>query len=73
MSPSGKKQGLNTSMSKTNSHVVSGANSPMKKSMKVTTSPHKVGEKEEEKRLSSPTSVSMQNSFIIKNADESFD
>jgi hypothetical protein len=23
--------------------------------------------------LSSPTSVSMQNSFIIKNADESFD
>lgn len=27
----------------------------------------------DEKGLSSPTSVSMQNSFIIKNADESFD
>jgi hypothetical protein len=29
--------------------------------------------KEEQKGLSSPTSVSMYNSFIIKNADESFD
>jgi len=27
----------------------------------------------DDKGLSSPTSVSMQNSFIIKNADESFD
>ncbi len=31
------------------------------------------GDKHDEKGLSSPTSVSMQNSFIIKNADESFD
>ena len=29
--------------------------------------------KEEQKGLSSPTSISMYNSFIIKNADESFD
>lgn len=29
--------------------------------------------KEEEKGLSSPTSVTMMNSFIVKNADESFD
>ena len=28
---------------------------------------------EEEKGLSSPTSITMQNSFIIKNADASFD
>ena len=33
----------------------------------------KNGSKEEQKGLSSPTSVSMYNSFIIKNADESFD
>ena len=33
------------------------------------------GEKTEKKEsgLASPTSISMQNSFIIKNADESFD
>ena len=40
-------------------------------------SPHKAqpGEKTEKKEsgLASPTSISMQNSFIIKNADESFD
>ena len=30
-------------------------------------------EKEGSQRLSSPTSVSMRNTFIIKNADESFD
>lgn len=30
-------------------------------------------EKEGSQRLSSPTSVSMKNTFIIKNADESFD
>jgi len=40
--------------------------------------PAKQGDKKTKKeddneRLSSPTSVSMQNSFIIKNADESFD
>jgi hypothetical protein len=34
---------------------------------------HGKGASGEEKGLSSPTSVSMQNSFIIKNADESFD
>jgi len=31
------------------------------------------GEEEKESGLASPTSVSMQNSFIIKNADETFD
>ena len=31
------------------------------------------GHAAEDKGLSSPTSISMQNSFIIKNADESFD
>ena len=31
------------------------------------------GEEEKESGLSSPTSVSMQNSFIIKNADDTFD
>ena len=31
------------------------------------------GEEEKESGLASPTSVSMQNSFIIKNADDSFD
>ena len=31
------------------------------------------GEEKKESGLSSPTSVSMQNSFIIKNADETFD
>lgn len=34
---------------------------------------HKGGASVDDKGLSSPTSVSMQNSFIIKNADESFD
>ena len=33
----------------------------------------KSGHGGDEKGLSSPTSISMQNSFIIKNADESFD
>ena len=31
------------------------------------------GEEEKESGLASPTSITMQNSFIIKNADESFD
>lgn len=31
------------------------------------------GKNEKESGLASPTSISMQNSFIIKNADESFD
>ena len=38
-----------------------------------TTGGDKSGTNGDEKGLSSPTSVSMQNSFIIKNADESFD
>lgn len=46
--------------------------SPKKKTLNK--SPTKGGHNEEEQKgLSSPTSVSMQNSFIIKNADESFD
>jgi len=31
------------------------------------------GEEEKESGLASPTSITMQNSFVIKNADESFD
>ena len=44
--------------------------SPKKSLSKTMGGSHKA---EEEKGLSSPTSVTMQNSFIIKNADESFD
>lgn len=44
------------------------------KARKAGKSPKKGNEKEEkESGLASPTSISMQNSFIIKNADESFD
>ena len=32
-----------------------------------------MGSEKQESALISPTSISMQNSFIIKNADESFD
>jgi len=55
------------------------AGSPNSKSMMMPKSPMKspnkkeIGKKEEAKGLSTPTSISMKNSFIIKNADESFD
>ena len=65
-SPGGKR--LNASGNYSSN--VSGASSPMKKTSHK--SPSK-GKEEEEKGLTSPTSVSMYNSFIIKNADESFD
>lgn len=45
--------------------------SPMKKSKKAATV--EGGKEKKESTLASPTSNSMQNSFIIKNADESFD
>jgi hypothetical protein len=53
---------------------LSGANSPKKTNTGSTKiSSNKNNEKEEEKRLTSPTSISMLNSFIVKNADVSFD
>ena len=52
--------------------------SPAKLSKKVSRKSLKLekkegGEEEKESGLASPTSITMQNSFIIKNADESFD
>ena len=47
------------------------ARSPTKKPSMLGTSAQTTSQ--DEKGLSSPTSISMQNSFIIKNADESFD
>lgn len=46
--------------------------SPKKKTV-IATDAAATGEEKEKSQLSSPTSYSMQNSFIIKNADESFD
>ena len=44
-----------------------------KKKLHASNKNHSPTKKEEEKGLSSPTSVTMMNSFIVKNADESFD
>jgi hypothetical protein len=65
MSPSGKKH-------------LQGSVSPSKGSVSPSKKPalhldKGKSTKEEEKNLSSPTSISMYNSFIIKNADDSFD
>jgi len=53
--------------------VTSGSQSPMKKKTVIQTAAATGEEPTEKAQLSSPTSYSMQNSFIIKNADESFD
>ena len=74
-SPSRKKEimmKLNATVNY-NTAVVSGANSPVKKHATIKKDHSHKGPQEEQKGLSSPTSVSMCNSFIIKNADESFD
>ncbi|MFS8160533.1 MAG: hypothetical protein ACMG6E_10090 [Candidatus Roizmanbacteria bacterium] len=67
MSPS--KRGLNNTLN--HQSTTSGGNSPAKKGH--LKSPSGKKNEEEEKGLTSPTSISMYNSFIIKNADESFD
>lgn len=47
--------------------------SPVKKAATQQEKKLQASNKEESKGLSSPTSISMYNSFIIKNADQSFD
>ena len=70
-SPLGRSiRGLSPSLRKQGSHAGSPNMGMSPGKSRTVKSPSKT---EEEKGMTSPTSISMQNSFIIKNADESFD
>lgn len=79
MNASKKAQVMGASPTKTGgmgaSQIAKGQTAKTRKSGKSPTKKNLHDDKQEKKEsgLASPTSISMQNSFIIKNADESFD
>ena len=70
-SPAKSRRGM--SPSKRGHNATSPRKSPSKKAKDATAEGNSHQEKSNNESLTSPTSVSMKDSFIIKNADESFD